>query len=87
MSVETVVQHPSGPEPDPDPHHTIDSVVERVTGTVGRIHLASPDPDRIRELVVREWQRYEAAKVRHFVPVLVHRAVIEQLSDRPAPSG
>ena len=34
------------------------------------------DPAEVRVLVEKEWARYEDARVRTFVPVLVQRAVI-----------
>jgi hypothetical protein len=38
---------------------------------------------KVRELVEREWPRYDDARVRTFVPVLVRRAVIGQLRADP----
>jgi hypothetical protein len=43
----------------------------------------APDGMKVRELVEREWPRYDDARVRTFVPVLVRRAVIGQLRADP----
>jgi hypothetical protein len=63
---------------------SVDTVAEQVIGTVGRIHLDRIGESEVRAMVAREWERYNGATVRHFVPVLVHRAVIEQLAHHPA---
>ncbi len=79
MSVESAV----GPESGPDLDHNIGLVVERVTGTVTRLRSDGVDPDVIRALVEQEWQRFASARVQHFIPLLVHRAVVERLTSGP----
>ena len=66
------------------PGESVDTVIESVVGTVGRIHLDTIGEGEVRAMVVSEWERYNGATVRHFVPVLVHRAVIERLAHHPA---
>ena len=66
------------------PAESVETVAEQVIETVGRIHLDRIGEQEVRSMVAREWQRYDDATVRHFVPVRVHRAVIEQLAHHPA---
>ncbi len=66
------------------PAESVDTVVDSVVGTVGRIHLDRVGEGEVRAMVISEWERYNAATVRHFVPLLVHRAVIERLAHHPA---
>ena len=53
-----------------------------IVHTVRSKHEA-PDATVVRELVEREWARYDTALVRAFVPLLVRRAVIGQLLAAP----
>ena len=71
-----------------------------VNGRFATLDPAIPDPQavaitggkfsgvgteqEVRALVARECERYGAATVRHFVPLLVHCAVIEKLAHHPA---
>ena len=79
MSVESPVEQTSVLSAE-----SVDTVVEQIVETVGRTHLDRISESDLRALVASEWERYDAATVRHFVPVLVHRAVIERLAHHPA---
>ena len=61
---------------------TPDHLVAEIVHTVRSKHEA-PDATVVRELVEREWARYDTALVRAFVPLLVRRAVIGQLLAAP----
>ncbi len=79
MSVDSPIQQTSALKGE-----TAEYVAEQVVDTVGRIHLDRIGEAEVRAMVEQEWQRYDGATVRHFVPVLVHRAVIERLAHHPA---
>lgn len=79
MSVESHVEQTSVLSAE-----SVDTVVEQIVETVGRTHLDRIGEPELRALVASEWERYDAATVRHFVPVLVHRAVVERLAHHPA---
>ena len=79
MSVESPVELTSALSDE-----SVDTVVEQIVETVGRTHLDRIGEQELRDIVASEWERYEGATVRHFVPVLVHRAVVERLAHHPA---
>ncbi len=79
MSVDSPIEQTSALKAE-----SAEYVAEKVVDTVGRIHLDLIGEAEVRAMVEQEWRRYEHATVRHFVPVLVHRAVIEQLAHHPA---
>ena len=54
----------------------LDHLVADVVQTIQNKRAAPVDPAEVRVLVEQEWARYEDARVRTFVPVLVRRAVI-----------
>ena len=54
----------------------LDQVVAEVVHLLQNNRAVPVDPAVVRVLVEQEWARYEDARVRTFVPVLVQRAVI-----------
>ena len=54
----------------------LDQVVAEVVHMLQNKRAVPVDPADIRVLVDQEWARYDDARVRTFVPVLVRRAVI-----------
>ena len=54
----------------------LDQVVDEVVQVVQNKRAAPMDAAEVRELVEQEWARYDDARVRTFVSVLVRRAVI-----------
>ena len=54
----------------------LDHIVAEVVQMLQNKRAAPVDPAEVRVLVEQEWARYEDARVRTFVPVLVRRAVI-----------
>ena len=65
----------AGTKTDAELHH-LDQVVIEVVQALERQQGAPADVMRVRQLVEREWARYDDARVRSFVPVLVRRTVI-----------
>ena len=59
-----------------------DRVVAEIVEVVQRRHGIT-DRARIRDVAEREWARYHDARVRTFIPVLVQRAVVDQLLPLP----
>ena len=57
----------------------LDQVVAEVVTQIQRTKEDPVDGRRIRELVEVEWSRYDGARVRTFLPVLVRRAVLVQI--------
>ena len=60
----------------------IDHVVAEVVVQLGRKGVTPVDGGLIRELVESDWDRYNQATVRTFVPVLVRRAVVNAVLGR-----
>jgi len=54
----------------------LDHLVADVVQTIQNKRAAPVDPAEVRVLVEQEWARYDDARVRTFVSVLVRRAVI-----------
>ena len=54
----------------------LDHLVADVVQTIQNKRAIPVDPAEVRVLVEQEWARYDDARVRTFVPVLVRRAVI-----------
>ena len=54
----------------------LDHIVAEVVQMLQNKRAVPVDPADVRVLVEQEWARYEDARVRTFVPVLVRRAVI-----------
>ena len=54
----------------------LDHIVAEVIQMLENKRAVPVDPADVRVLVEQEWARYENARVRTFVPVLVQRAVI-----------
>jgi len=54
----------------------LDHIVAEVVHLLQNKRAVPVDPAEVRVLVEQEWARYEDARVRTFVPVLVRRAVI-----------
>jgi hypothetical protein len=61
-----------------------DRVVAEIVEVVQRRH-GMTDRAHIRDVAEREWARYQDARVRTFIPVLVRRAVVDQILAAPAP--
>jgi hypothetical protein len=61
-----------------------DRVVADIVKVVHRKH-GMTDRTQIRDLAEREWARYHDARVRTFIPVLVQRAVVDQILAAPDP--
>ena len=60
----------------PDLAQILDHIVAEVVHLLQNKRAVPVDPADVRVLVEQEWARYENARVRTFVPVLVQRAVI-----------
>jgi hypothetical protein len=60
----------------------VNQVVAEVVVAVREKRGAPVDVQDVRALVEREWARYETAPVRAFLPVLVRRAVIDDVLGR-----
>ena len=60
----------------PDGAPILDHIVAEVVQMLQNKRAVPVDPAEVRVLVEQEWARYEDARVRTFVPVLVRRAVI-----------
>ena len=54
----------------------LDHIVAEVVQMLQNKRAVPVDPAEVRVLVEQEWARYEDARVRTFVPVLVQRAVL-----------
>ena len=54
----------------------LDHIVAEVVHMLQNKRAVPVDPAEVRVLVEKEWARYEDARVRTFVPVLVRRAVL-----------
>lgn len=61
---------------------TVDQVVAEVVSAVQDKRGTPVDVQDVRELVEREWARYDNAPVRNFLAVLVRRAVIDHVLGR-----
>jgi hypothetical protein len=61
-----------------------DRVVAQIVEVVQSRHGVT-DRAHIRDLAEREWARYHDARVRTFIPVLVQRAVVDQILAAPDP--
>ena len=59
-----------------------DRVVAEIVEVLRSRH-GTTDRAHIREVAEREWARYHDARVRTFIPVLVQRAVVDQLLPLP----
>ena len=57
----------------------VDSAVAEVLANFGRTKRAPAEVSAIRVLVECGWARYDNARVRRFLPVLVVQAVIREL--------
>jgi hypothetical protein len=60
----------------------IGQVAADVVAQLQRQGPAPFDVERVRRMVEVEWARYDGARVRTFVPVLVRRAVVGQVLGR-----
>ena len=60
----------------PDGAPILDHIVAEVVHMLQNKRVVPVDPAEVRVLVEQEWARYDDARVRTFVPVLVRRAVI-----------
>ena len=56
------------------PDHVVAGIVQVVHRRQGTIDVA-----HVREVAEREWARYDDARVRTFIPLLVQRAVVDQI--------
>ena len=60
----------------------LDQVVAEVAAAVREKGGTTVDVPGVRAMVEREWARYETARVRAFLPVLVRRAVVDGVLGR-----
>ncbi len=56
------------------PDRVVAEIVQVVHRRQGRIDTA-----HVRDVAQREWARYDDARVRTFIPLLVQRAVVDQI--------
>ena len=63
-------------QPSADGAPILDHIVAEVVQTIQNKRAVPVDPAEARVLVEQEWARYDDARVRTFVSVLVRRAVI-----------
>ena len=56
------------------PDHVMAEIVQVLHRRQGTIITA-----RVRDVAEREWARYDEARVRAFIPLLVQRAVVDQI--------